>query len=522
MRNKKLISQLTAIILVLSMLMLTSCKKAPINGEETETGDNTPIPVYTDTSENVKKSETVFVNLDNSGAVSKISVSDWLHADRGNISIKDKTILKDFDVTKGAASAVNENGDITWQMTTSDVYYEGECDKELPVSVTIDYYLNGNKMSAEEIAGKSGNVKMEITLKNNISKEVEVNGEKHTMYAPFVTIGGMILNYENFSNIEVSGGMTVGGGTYEMVALVGAPGINESLQLDKLDIPGMENYEFPEKFTITATTENFALSDGYFIVAPLSSLSLDVGLPKTLEDAKSILSEIRDMQKLLEQIDPENVLISYISDGEKIIEMMDVMQKGLKMYNENKALINAMSEYMTPDNIKKLSDFMAGIDPEQMQSMVGILSNVPGLKSAVDSLLQLSTGLDEIMPILEGFSKALEDPEVAKALENLPQTLEVMNELMTYLNENEAVLDVMSQLMASENMGALTDSLDTAIGNIDGVSTDGGDFSKASKALVDLMEKWIGLDYGIYTAAPDYMKTSCTFIYKTDPLKAAA
>lgn len=522
MKKSAYIKRITAILLIAVMLLLTSCGSETVSEDTTMTEEESIIAEnYTDTTENVKKTETIYANLNPDGSARLVTVSDWLHADRSKVKVSDITTLENFAITKGHASAVNADGTITWHMANSDVYYEGSTDKELPVGIDIKYYLDGTQLSAEDIAGKSGDFRMEITLTNKIAYEVEINGVKNKMYAPFVVAGGMMLDYECFSEIEVENGMTVGSGTYEMVMLAGVPGINESLGLDTLNISGFEDFSFSDTFTVTAKVNNFSLSDGYFMIAPLSSLNLDLNMPQTLEDAQSILNEVNDIKNLLDQIDPNGQLATFISDSGKVMEMMDIMKRGLTVYSENKAMLNVMSEYMTPENVQTLTNFLNSLDTEEINQLVSVLSNVPGLQSLLGSMLTLSEGLDDVMPIIEGFSKALEDPEVAASFEKLPETMETLNELADFMNENEEVLDILTQLMTSDELDQFTGTLDTVISE-NGANIGNVEISALpddAQRLIVRMQEWIKLDYSIFTAAPDYMETSCTFICKTDPIK---
>lgn len=522
MKNLLKTKRITAFILAIAMLMLTSCSADTVTEEPTMTEEESIIAEnYTDTTENVKKTETVYANLNADGSPRLITVSDWLHADRSRVRISDTTTLQNFAVTKGYASTSETDGSVIWQMASSDVYYEGSTQQELPVEISIKYYLDGNEITAEELAGKSGKFKMEITMKNKVMKEVEIDGQKVTMYAPFITVGGMMLSYENFSEIEVENGMTMGAGTYEMVVLATAPGINESLNLNDLNISGFEDFSFSDTFTISATVENFSMADTYYMIAPLSSLNLGLTMPQTLKDVQDILNEINNLGKLIDQFDPNGQLAAFMADSDKVYEMLDIMKRGLKVYSENKAMLNVMSETMTPENITTLMNFLNSLDSEQMQQMTSMLSNISALQSTLGSLMTIAEGLDEVMPILESFSAALEDPEVAASLENLPETMETLNELADFMNENEEVLDILTQLMASDDFDRFVGMLDSMItengediGNVN-ISNLSGD----AQTLVKRMSEWLKIDYSIFTSAPDYMKTSCTFICKTDPIK---
>ena len=515
------IKRIAALLLAVVMLLLTACS-AETGKEESYTGEDSSesYEIFSETTENVTKSETVYVNLTPNGQTRMITVSDWLHADRGAVYLKDITTLKDFQQTKGHASSISADGEIIWQAESSDVYYEGKSDKELPVSISIRYFLDEQEITPEDLAGKSGNFRMEITIKNNSAVTAQINGQNVIMYTPLVAVGGMMLPYETFSNIEVTNGMSVGGGSYEAVVLTGAPGLKESLNLDNLNIEGLENFSFPETFSISATVTDFALGDAYFAVIPLSSLDMDIQLPGSLNDVKDILTRLQNVQAIINQIDPNNVLVNFMSNNEAVNEMLDILQKGLKVYNENQKMLETMTTILTPENIATLSEFMNSLDAEEMQSLINMMSNVPGLQSMMDSLLKLSTGMEEVMPILQSFSAALEDPEVAASLEKLPETLNTMAELMTFLNENKELLDVVTKLMETEDVKEITDIANSMqSGNLNLGNTDLSNLSVDTQELITRMELWLSFDYGIYTSAYDNMDTSCMFICKTDPIK---
>lgn len=523
---KKLSSfkRITALFIAISMIVLTSCNAQVDTAEDTTMTEEESILAenYTDTTETVKKTETVYVNLNADGSPRLVTVSDWLHADRSQVKVTDITTLKDFSVTKGHAASTDENGNLVWHMATSDVYYEGTTDKELPVDISIKYFLDGNEIAASELAGKSGDFRMEITLTNKVAYEVDINGEKCIMYAPFVVAGGMMLDYSCFSEIEVENGMTIGGGTYEMVVLTGTPGINQSLGLDKVNITGFEEFSFSDTFAVNAKVNNFSLADSYYMIAPLSSLNLDINMPETLGDVQDILNEVNSLGNLLDNIDPSGQLMAFMSDNEKVLEMIDIMKRGLKVYSENKKMLSAMTETMTPENIETLMNFINSVDMSEMEQMVNLLSNISSLQSVLGSLMTLADGLDEVMPILEKFSAALEDPEVAASMERLPETMQTINELVDFMNENEEMLDILTELMTSSEFDRLTGVLDTVITengenianiNISGLSGDAEDIVVKTSA-------WLKLDYSIFTAAPEYMEKSCTFICKGDPIRA--
>ena len=525
MKKSLTIKRLVALMIALTMLFLTSCSSQDVTTQEDTTmseAESILAENYTDTTEAVKKTETVYVNLSTDGTPRSVTVSDWLHADRSKVKVTDSTTLKDFTVTRGHAATTSADGSLVWHMATSDVYYEGRTDQELPVAISIRYYLDGNEISAADLPGKSGAFRMEISLTNKIAYEVDVNGEKCVMYAPFVVAGGMMFDYTHFSQIEVTNGMTIGAGTYEIVALTGTPGVNKSLGIDNVNITGFEDFSFSDSFTISAQVTDFEMNDAYFMIAPISSLDLEVEMPETLGDVQNILNEANNLGTLLEQMDPEGKLMAFMSDSEKVMEMMDIMKRGLKVYSENKKMLTVMNEHLTPENIEILMNYMNSINMEDMDKAMNLLSNISSFQAVLGSLASMAEGLDEVMPIIEGLSTALEDPEVAASMERLPETMQTLNELTEFMNENEEILDILTGISTSPEFDRLTGALDTVISE-NGELIANIDVSNLSGDAEDIVYKaaaWLKLDYSIFTSAPDYMETSCTFICKIDPIRA--
>ena len=112
-------------------------------------------------SKPVSKDETVYVKLNPDGSTKSITVSDWLKNLDGTASLVDQSDLSDIKNVKGTESFAAENdGSMVWTSDGSDIYYQGSTDKQLPVTMKITYFLDGKEVSAAELAGKSGKVKI--------------------------------------------------------------------------------------------------------------------------------------------------------------------------------------------------------------------------------------------------------------------------------------------------------------------------------------------------------------------------
>ena len=64
---------------------------------------------------------------------------------------------------------IEQNGDaITFSTSAQKAYYQGELtDVEIPWNISLHYYLDGKEYSADEIAGKSGELEIRFQITEN-------------------------------------------------------------------------------------------------------------------------------------------------------------------------------------------------------------------------------------------------------------------------------------------------------------------------------------------------------------------
>ena len=188
----------------------------------------------------VSKDETVYVLAGADGSVQKIIVSDWIKNALNENSIADKSGLSDIENVKGNEAYTLDGSNMTvWDAEGNDIYYQGNIEKELPVAMSVSYKLDGKTVSADEIAGKSGKVSIRFDYENKQIETVKIDGKEETIYVPFAMLTGMLLDNNNFRNIEVSNGKLINDGDHTAVMGIALPGLQENLGIgkDKLDIP---------------------------------------------------------------------------------------------------------------------------------------------------------------------------------------------------------------------------------------------------------------------------------------------
>lgn len=198
----------------------------------------------------ISKEETVYVNADTSGKVTKTTVSEWLK-NPGKGTVEDASGLEHIKNVKGNESfKQGEEDALNWKAEGKDIYYQGTTEKELPVGVQITYLMNGKEVSAKEFQGKSGKAEIRITYTNQSKGTADVEGEQVELYTPFTMITAMMLPTEEYTNVQIDNGKVISDADKNIVVGLGFPGLKENLDLQDVDV------DIPSTVTITADVKD--------------------------------------------------------------------------------------------------------------------------------------------------------------------------------------------------------------------------------------------------------------------------
>lgn len=241
------------------------------------------------------KEETAYVVMDADGNVTKTSVAEWLRNGKSQDKINDVSSLKDIENTANDKSFTQDGNKLVWDAGGSDIKYKGNTDKELPVKVNVSYYLDGQKMSASEIAGQKGHVEIRFSYKVNDS--VESGG--YTFKTPFTMASGVLLDDEHFTDIEVEGGKVIDDGSKCVCLGIAFPNLKSNLNTD------ISALDIPESVSIKAYTDKFEI-DGTYTVA-LSGMFADMDL----SDTGSLQDKVSELKGAMNQLSSaSNQLVS--------------------------------------------------------------------------------------------------------------------------------------------------------------------------------------------------------------------
>ncbi len=326
----------------------------------------------------------------------------------------------------------------------------------------------------------------------------------------------MILPEDSFSGITVENGKTIGDGSKEIAVFVGAPGMNETLNLDKLNL-GSLDLHFSDTFSVKADVTDFELGNMYFAALPLATLVSDLEIPETVSDVKDTLDRLNDLQDALSAINPTRLIESLVGSGDKIKEFTGLLSDAVSLYQTNKALLAVLPKYLTEENIAALTRLLTDLDNADLDEVQKLLSN-PVLLRFFKGLPELARDLNAVMPIVEQFRTDMEDPEIKAALDALPQTLAQLSAIQTKINENRELIDTLNTLLSEENINKITNLLDSADQTkFSEMLSDYGVLAENADALMASLSAMLdpASSYGIYSQAAAGAETSVMFVYQT-------
>ena len=268
----------------------------------------------------VTKAETVYVNLAADGAVQQVNVSDHLHTELPQTRVEDASNLTDIADVKTGETPERRDGRLYWNMESTDLYYSGKSHDTPPMQFTIRYTLDGQTLSPDELAGKSGRLTISVKAESALVKPVTVNGVSYDMTCPMLLVGGMLLPEQGFENVEVSNGAMLGDGAHRIILLMGVPGMEESLGISALGLPLLGEQMGSGEYTITADVKDFAMGNMMFAAVPFSSVDAFTSgdLSAGLDGVKQIFSDLETVMNAFSGMRMQELVQMLYGDMDKI------------------------------------------------------------------------------------------------------------------------------------------------------------------------------------------------------------
>ena len=450
-----------------------------------------------------EKIDEVLVQTDASGNITQMQDYVTLVGANSTDTILDKTKLTDIKNMSGDET-FKDNGDgtICWQNKGNEIRYIGNLNADLPVSMKVTYYLDDQEISPEELAGKSGRVKVVYNFENLSPETVQFEGESIDTYVPFLTVTSVSMPMDSFSNVEpLDGSIAVKefGDRYFMLGVT-SPGTMEALNFSIL---GLDEYvKVPSSFGFVADVTNFHMPATVTCITPHILDMLDLDWVKTKDDMAAKVDELVDATKQI--VDGSNQLsdgTGQLSDGAKqfytgLAEGLEQISNGSMQFDNNLDVLETKKadlQSQATELLDALNDIMAKVDQYQLPEVNDIMS--PQLFAAINQLNKdasdLKTQLTSMQKLVESAQKLVK--KVEGPLKNLNSIKATVNgidigqimgaatkrvsdtaktvikrehPILTMKISDEEMDKLINEIIKESNLKEITDPVETNVNNI--------------------------------------------------------
>ncbi len=400
------------------------------------------IMIFSETSQifagppTVTSDESVYINLDYYGKQESLSVVKGCMLN-GNTEIVDYGQYEKVTNMTDYTEPVLDEDKVTWKVSdpTKRFFFEAvpkEGTVIPPWTFDISYRLNGVPIAAEELAGKSGLVKITIEA---IPNENAPEYFKNNMVLQIATA----VDMDKTNSLEAKGAQTQTVGTYKGIVFMALPGEHVT-------------------FDIEIGTDSFETPGITMMMIPITLQQIE-----DIKELKENKDKIEDSVEAVNQsLDDMINVLQNMSSG------LENTKSGLSDYDEVRNNINTQKGeiYDNADNaLEALTNLSKGIDKS--------------FKDAKTQLTDISKSLKSIKEDIDAFQKLAKDihdksDERKKIMEDLQSSLDKLSE--DSLKLRDTMTDVNDKLFQLETSAedlrgiiSLTQTINEQVGQAVGI-----------------------------------------------------
>lgn len=390
-------------------------------------------PLAAEAVPNTPKEEVVYVNLNTDGSVKEINVVNIFDLDKDGqiVDYGSYESLRNMTTT----DKIEYSGDkITVDAKAGKLYYEGKLSKNvMPWDFSLHYYLDGKEYPAEEIAGKSGALKITMSIRKN----PDYSG---TFFENYALQTSVTLDTNQCENIVTEDAT---------VANVGS-----KKQLTYTILPGKE-----ADLTITADVKDFEMPAIAVNGVPLS-LNIDV-------DDEELMSKVDELVDGIVKLDDGSL---ELKDGASDLKngSSDLESGALDLRDGMSDLDGGVQELY--DGILKVQDGLLELDSnsddltegsakvkEALETIQASLQSISASSDQIDELVKASNeindgigelvgGISTLKSGIDQYQAGLGEDGLEKLQQGNGSAVEMIDGIIDALND---VIDMLSQSSVS-------------------------------------------------------------------------
>lgn len=355
------------------------------------------------------KDETVYVKVDDAGNQKDVTVSDQLKNISSLGTIDDVSDLKDIKNVKGDETYSENNGKLVWQGDKKDICYQGTTTKKIPVGMKVTYELDGKKVSADDLEGKSGHLKIHYEYQNTSADSGK--------YTPFLMATGLLMDGEKFSNVTVDNGKVISDGDRDIVIGMGLPQLKEQLtsvssKVDDLDIP--------DSFTVEADVTDYEKVEA--VTVATNEVFNEVGTDKfdSLDELKDSMTELQDASNKLVDGSGQlkDGLDTLLSSSGTLVSGIDQLASGGNTLAGGTGSLVSGADTLNA-GLQTASSKVSGTLLPGVKALDLGVSQMQSKLAAKDALPKLTTGVATLDAALNTGKAAEGQPSLVKAAESV-------------------------------------------------------------------------------------------------------
>ncbi len=345
--------------------------------------------------ENTPKDENVYVNLNQDGSVDGIYVVNAYRLD-ADTQIVDYGNYESVKNLTSDGELLTEKGRITVDAQAGDFFYQGNLQsKEIPWEISIGYTLDGKKISASELAGRNGRLKISVHVGQNDKAEV-------AFFENYLLQVTLTMDMQRCSNLEAPGATAANVGTDKQLVYSILAGSEKDITVtaDVLDFE-MDAISFQGlPMNLDVDRERFSLDDLYDRAGEINDAAeefsdgaqdLSSGVSALQEGAEGLKS---GAESLKEGID------SYADGARSLGDGINTLQDGTNdLADGAQELVDGI--YSLADGANRLRDGYSG----ENGAASGARKLADGVKELKAGSHQLSDGVSTLIDMISGMGK---------------------------------------------------------------------------------------------------------------------
>lgn len=443
----------------------------------------------------VSVDESVYVTMDHYGRITDTSIVKGCDINGNNKFLDYGAYSKVTNMSTNDEPKLTDDH-VEWDLPEGTGRFYFECvpkdiEHALPWTVDVSYSLNGSPARAEELAGVSGLVQVDIDVLPN-----EEAGEyyRHNMMLIAITL----VDMEDVNSFRADGAQMQTVGSKKAAIFVAMPGEDTS-------------------FSYQIGSDSFESTGTFFLMAPITLSQLDQ--LSDLKDAKARTESAFDAMNA--SLDIILNSLSELPDGlRQTQEAINTLDKAREqIYDAKDGMGNRIDKlnerlYGMSVTLRRLGSDLNKLDDEDILEDLGsslansgrYISDVSGSLNAVNNRL---SGLKDA---LDGYRKVTQAPSADDAklmVDNINAAIKELNDLVAAgaPDNTQHIQDVLNQLHAA--IGALNKT-ENIQGSMDTISKIGdelsgglGDLADMSDALSNMVSMGDGLIGEIYDMLDD-------------------